>query len=312
MRPNVKHDARTRTSVERGLALLVVLWTILLLSLLASSTLDTSRSDVNLAFNLAENARAELLAEAAGNVALFGLLNTGSDETAWQSNGAIYAWRDEEAELRARVTEEGGRLDINEASPDLIASFMSAAGLDDEEARLIADAIVDFRDPDVDRRPRGAEDPEDEAAGQALGAKDAPFQMIEELVRIPGMTAELFDRVAPELTIFSGLELPDFDSAPPTVKAALENRRMDGPVEPASIPESGENQATGPTPALLVQGDQNLGTSRGLYRIEAAASLPSGAASGIELVVRVTNESVQPYEVLHRRHTAAGLFPDSR
>jgi general secretion pathway protein K len=297
---------------QRGLALVLVLWVVVLLSLLAASTLDTARTNVNLAFNLAEGARAELMAEAAGNLAIYALLNGDPTQDGWQSDGSIYAWRDDDAELRVRVTEEGGRLDINEASPRLIASFMEAAGLERHEAERIADSLADFRDPDDDRRLNGAEDSDYEAAGEILGAKDAPFETIDELHRIPGVTPELFERIAPELTVYSGLDRPDGESATPIVRAALENRKGEdvaGLI--GAVPEIDaiiENE----TPEILVKGDGRLGTSRGLYRIEAAAAVPSGAVSGIELVIRIVDEPDLPYELLNRRLTATGLFPEVR
>src|SRR5882672_7761736 len=49
----------------------------------------------------------------------------------------------------------------------------------------------------------GAEDADYAAAGLAYGAKDAPFAMTEELLQVPGMTRELFDRVAPDITVYS-------------------------------------------------------------------------------------------------------------
>jgi general secretion pathway protein K len=83
---------KARRRGQRGFALLLVLWTVLILALLAAGTLDTSRTDLNLARNLVEATRAELLAEGAANVALYGLLNTGGDDQAWRSDGSVYAW----------------------------------------------------------------------------------------------------------------------------------------------------------------------------------------------------------------------------
>ena len=210
------------------------------------------------------------------------------------------------------MTEERGRLDINEVSPQLIASFMEAAGLERGDAARIADAVADFRDPDDDRRPNGAEDSDYTAAGEILGAKDAPFETIDELYRVPGMTPELFERIAPELTIYSGLERPDGESATPIVRAALENRKLESEAGTVGALPQDDTIVQNETPEVLVEGNGRLGTSRGLYRVEAAAALPSGVISSIEMVILVANEPDLPYELLNRRLTATSLFSEAR
>ena len=118
-----------------------------------------------------------------------------------------------------RVTSESGRIDINAASPELLARLMQAAGADEALARQIAAATVDFRDSDQEPSPDGAEDTD----YQALGAKDAPFALPEELMRVPGMTADLYERVAPGITVFTNQRrpAPAPAAAPTIVRAAL-------------------------------------------------------------------------------------------
>ena len=55
---------RQRRAPQRGIALLVVLWVLVLLSLMAASLTRTSRTEINLARNLIETAQAEALADA--------------------------------------------------------------------------------------------------------------------------------------------------------------------------------------------------------------------------------------------------------
>ena len=78
---------------QRGFALLLVLWTILLLALLAAATIDSSRTDINLTRNLVEAIRAELQAESAANVAIYAVINSATGEQAWKTDGSIDAGR---------------------------------------------------------------------------------------------------------------------------------------------------------------------------------------------------------------------------
>ena len=293
---------------QRGLVLLVVLWTVLLLCLIATSMLDTSRTDVNLARNLVGATRAELLAETAANVALYALVNRADSEDAWRRDGSVYAWREEDGELRARVTQEEGRIDLNEAPVDLLASLLVAAGVEDPEARQIADAIADFRDSDSDRREYGAEDADYDNATQPLGAKDGPFETIDELLRVPGMTIGVFQRIKPALTIFTRLEAPEPESAMPLVRAALEETVADQIETSDSAIEETADQPLEDMPTLVDEGTGQRGGSRGLYRIEAAARLPDGSSSGIETIILLSGRPKNPFRVLEKRRGDATLF----
>ncbi len=53
-----------RCKDQRGLALVVVLWVLVLLSLIAASFTLTTRTEVNVTRNLIDNAKAEALADA--------------------------------------------------------------------------------------------------------------------------------------------------------------------------------------------------------------------------------------------------------
>src|SRR5262249_46653808 len=67
----------------------------------------------------------------------------------------------------------------------------------------LVDAIEDFRDPDNERQPDGAEDRDYQTAGLSHGAKDGPFETVEELQQVIGMTSDLYRLVAPALTVDS-------------------------------------------------------------------------------------------------------------
>jgi general secretion pathway protein K len=301
-----ERDGRRR---QRGFALLLVLWTLLILGLLAAGAIDVSRTNVNLARNLLETSRAELQAEAATNVAIYALLNvSGADET-WKSDGSIYAWNNEGVELRVRITEEGGRVDLNESSPEILASLFRAAGLETTEAQDLANAVADFRDPDQDRRPGGAEDEDYDPRHEPLGSKDGPFEAIEELLRVPGMTLELYARIAPALSLLANNTEPDEGSATPLVAAALEGRVLDwqSTLQPELPP--GGSLSLEDQPILISEGSGREGSSRGLYRIEAQSWLTEGTTYSQQTIVRLRGRGAQPYQILWRGRAESSLFP---
>ncbi len=217
-------------SAQRGLALVVVLWVLVLLSLVAASFTRTTRTEVNVARNLVDNAKAEAMAEAGVYLAVLALLDPDParrprrDGTPWK---VAFAG----ARITVSVQDEGGKIDLNQAPDALLRGLLlaaawtgpegEAAGLDAAEADALVDAIRDFADPDDLHRLHGAEDRDYEAAGIPWGAKDAPFEAVEELQQVIGMTANLYRQVAPALTVYSGQRGIRAAVAPSAVLRAL-------------------------------------------------------------------------------------------
>jgi general secretion pathway protein K len=83
-----------------------------------------------------------------------------------------------------------------------LAALFGSVGVDPGKAQSLAAAIADFRDADNLVRPRGAEESEYRSAGLAWGPKNAPFQAVEELQQVLGMTDEIYGRVAADLTTY--------------------------------------------------------------------------------------------------------------
>ncbi len=187
---------------RRGLALLAVLWTLTLLSVIAASFTTQTRSDVDRARNAAANAQAEALADAGVYRAMHELLRSDDEET-WDADGAVHEFEFAGGLVRVTVFDEGAKIDLNDAPDDLLHGLFVVAGLDEDEADAFVDAVVDFRDTDDLRRLHGAEDDDYVAAGLEHDAKDRRFEAVEELMQVLGMTAGLYDRVAPHLTVHS-------------------------------------------------------------------------------------------------------------
>ena len=95
------------------------------------------------------------------------------------------------------------------------------AGFEPARAEALAASVQDFRDADDTPRPNGAEDGDYAGAGLPHGAKDAPFEAVEELHQVFGMTRELYAAVAGAVTVHARTRRPDAKVAPPLVIAAL-------------------------------------------------------------------------------------------
>ncbi|HMM26614.1 MAG TPA: type II secretion system protein GspK, partial [Pseudoxanthomonas mexicana] len=118
----------------------------------------------------------------------------------------------------------------------------------------------------------GAEDGDYAAAGRPYGAKDAPFETIAELEQVLGMTPDLYARLEPFLTLYSGRGQPDATYAQGPVLVAM---GMDATAWLA------QREAAGAAGAL-----QLVGTGSGTYSIESRARLADGRETSLRTVVR--------------------------
>jgi len=219
---------------ERGFALLMVLWTLMLLALLATVYGSNARTEVLLARNLVTNAQAEALADAGIFRAAAGLTRQ-PREGGFRGNGQVYIWRpslqgpDVRAaaaagpldEVRFTVRDEGGKVDLNHAPAPLLRELFVAVGVKPEAGAALADAIVDFRDEDQEKQPNGAEAREYKRAGMAWGPKNKPFDVVDELIYVLGITPEIYRKVAPLVTVWGLGEAPHPYTAPPEVLQAM-------------------------------------------------------------------------------------------
>lgn len=206
---------------QRGIALVMVLWVLILLGLVAASFLRETRLSTGIARNASENAKAEALAEAGIHRAMLGLVDGGV--TAWRVDGAPYQFALGDGTVVVRIQDEGGKVDLNLAPPPLLQGLLQVTGVEANAARNLLDAIVDFRDPDSNRLPVGAEDPEYAAAGRDGGAKDAPFDTKEELLQVLGIDRALYDAIAPYVTVYSQRARLNLTTAPAVLLQAVPN-----------------------------------------------------------------------------------------
>ena len=204
---------------QRGIALLMVLWALVLLALLATVFGGNARTEVLLARNLVENAQAEALADAGIYRAIAGLTKE-PREGGFHGDGRVYTWHAGGGEVRFSVRDEGGKIDLNQASDILLGELFVALRVEPERSAELADAIVDFRDEDSNKRPHGAEDKDYVDAGLAYGPKNETFELVDELVYVLGMTPELYRKVAPFVSV-RGQESPHAYTAAPAIRAAM-------------------------------------------------------------------------------------------
>lgn len=99
--------------------------------------------------------------------------------------------------VEIEIRSEARKTAINQASGDELRLRLVEAGLDIEQARVLAARIVDWRDRDHEAEAHGMEDAGYFAEGKPYGAKDMPISDLAELGLIMDIdhrvTAKLYD-----------------------------------------------------------------------------------------------------------------------
>ena len=200
---------------QRGFALLIVLWSMVLLALMITTLLADGRTAMILAGNLRDAAMARARADGALNEALYHVLASGQRN--WPPDGS---WHDLPGGLRVRVTTLGGLINPNLASTDLLAGFMQACGADPAQANRLAAAIIDWRTPAVTQAAEQAREQAYRRAGLAFSPPGMPFADPAELGDVLGMTPALLRAMLPYVSLYQ-TDDPDPALASPLMRRAL-------------------------------------------------------------------------------------------
>jgi len=266
----------------RGAALLLVLWLIALLTALVGAFALTAS---------VEGLQGRVLHRGviAGEVARAGLeyaLVRAADpdpRRQWLPDGRPYHWTFGDARVDVSLVDENGKIDLNQADLPLLASlFQNVGGLENTQARTLAAAVLDWRDPDSLTQPEGgAEDGEYAAAERPYGAKDAPFESVAELEQVLGMTPALYAKLAPDLTVYSGRTRPD-----PAFASAGVLQAMGIDAESAIARRRAWDPSSGGPAPVLEGGEPLVGSGSGTYSIDSRARLRDGREAMLRVVVR--------------------------
>jgi len=260
---------------QRGIALVVVLWLVVLITVIGSSHARNARIETSLAFNHIGSAKARALAEAGINRAIMELFVSNTD-TRWPLDGTARQIQFDSGSINIAIRDASGLLDLNSADPTQLEAVLEAVGTEEAVRQRLVDAILDWRDKDQLRRLHGAEDSDYRHAGLDWGSRDGLFASIDELRYVLGMTHELFEQLAPYLTVHSGRGNVNLKYAPPWLYSVLTGRQL----EPADSLAGEDTQPVGP------------------FHISAWAISNSGSRASVEVVLRIALTGEEPYTIL--------------
>jgi general secretion pathway protein K len=116
------------------------------------------------------------------------------------TDGREYLLPYEAGTCGVRITGEGGKVNINSVSESLLRKIIGNFGLEGAARDVIADSILDWRDPDDFYRVNGAENDYYRSLKEPYDCKNGNLDSIEELLLVRGVTPDLFYGKKPEKT----------------------------------------------------------------------------------------------------------------
>ncbi len=242
-----------------------------LLALLAAQVTGAGRAETNLAAALRQSAQLRESADAAIYESIWHMLDGGGD---YWPPGAMTRVLDEPAgRVTVTVTDERGKLDVNQSPAALLQALFAVVGADRATAQTVANAIVDWRS----QQPAGNDTDTPLSStyrmqGRDWGPAGQEFQRLDELKLVLGMTPGLYEASLPYLTL--ALEQgpwPQF-ADPPVLAAIARAKRDSGLTVDAA-------DARGPVvlrmTAHITGGRGTAFTRRALFRLDGTLSGPA-------------------------------------
>ncbi len=168
--------------------------------------------------------------------------------------------------IRIIIRDESGKLDLNTGDIELLRALLQVRQVPADQASRLLAGVMAMRQHNarfISPLPPVPGAPAVEGRSQKIDA-------LSTLRQWPGITASTVAMLADDLTVYSGLTLPDARMASPAMRQALVQA---GRLQPTSPP--GANSSAGP----------EFGS--GTYAIESVATRPGRPSGRIRAVLRV-------------------------
>jgi general secretion pathway protein K len=207
--------------MQAGVALVLVLWTVMFLFVLVTNFASSMRVQAKIARNYVDQTRAYYLARSGVELGAARIVerldyaerhatrnldrlpeeNFSRDEepdeesegevALWQLDGAPNETEIDNTTVRVYITREESKIDLNTSNPVLLRNLLTEWGLEGEAVDVVTDSIADWRDGDNLHHSSGAENDYYESLDPPYEAANSDFTSVEDLLRVRGIGPEL-------------------------------------------------------------------------------------------------------------------------
>ncbi|MBU0680664.1 MAG: general secretion pathway protein GspK [Proteobacteria bacterium] len=254
---NVLRPSTQNNQHSPGFALVVVILVLLLVTVLAAELTFAVRIGTLEGFNTRQRLVGRALAHGGINQALFGLFDTPVN---YDDDQRPYLGKELESRLAPGrihyvLVNESGKIDLNGASRQLLATVAEFLGMDEEEQEILVDSLGDWRDADNLHRLQGAEDDYYQDLEPPYRARNGKCIEVSELALVRGAEkiADLI-KISEIFTVHNPSGMVNFNSLSPAMLAFLTDN---DPAKMIAYHELRQNQGDlSALEAQLILGDE--------------------------------------------------------
>ena len=190
-----------RSGSSRGVALIIVLWVVVIISVIALEFSYSTRIETDLTRNFFDGQKAYFGARSGIERAVkeilryrkaAKLLKDSEEELLWNLTGGPNQFNIGDMDISVEIEPEDARININDISKEYLKKIISNIGLTEEEADTIIDSILDWQDGDDLHRMMGAEKDYYQELDTPYQAANSDIEILEELLFIKGIDKKLF------------------------------------------------------------------------------------------------------------------------
>jgi general secretion pathway protein K len=224
---------------RRGIALLIVLWVMTILTVLVFSFSVMTRAESYGTLAFKEGLEKKFLAEAGIERGVMEMIYrsvnrkqtvTLAGKELWKPDGTAYTVDMGQGGYVVRVIDESGKISLNgltDSTGIVLKNLLINQGTSPEKADIIVDSILDWKDADDLHRLSGAENDYYKTLSKPYKAGNKDFETLEELILVRGMTPEILygtgktKGIIPFLTAHGKTNRININAAPKEILAAL-------------------------------------------------------------------------------------------
>ncbi len=286
-------------SNNRGIALIMVLWVLTLLSVMALEFAYAMRTEVDICGNYKDELKGYFLARAGVERASLEIVRYvkaqgkplgESQLILWNPDGSHHKVAMKDGEFVVAIEDEAGKIDRNGASEDDLRNLFTELGVSAEVTAVLVDSILDWRDKDDVNRLNGAENEYYRALPVPYDCKDGDFDAVEEIVLVRGVTPDIYGKLEDRVTMYAKGRINVNTASPESLKSvvmddtlakSLLEERKDKPFSQEAL-----NLALGAHPAV-----NRLGTTSSYYFTIKSTGRVAGSnmSRSVKAVVYVDN-----------------------
>ena len=276
---------------KNGFALVSAIWMAAFVSALAIASLNTTKTEVDAILAYQHQVRSRLLAETGINLAIHSLLtNRGTANHLREHRYDLYG-----ASVTVNIRDEAGKIDLNAANRSLLQQFFASITNDRNNASILTDSLLDWRDKDHARRANGGE-AADYLSKDGKSIKNSNLIHVSELYHINNFDTDLIKKIHPHVTVQSGKRGISPQSSTPELLALINNSQITASSE--ILPRSSKFSKS-PSSKEAISRRFLSSDTRSTFNITSSAELGNGSIYTRDVVIRIKGKAYEIYD--HRQ-----------